>query len=211
MAVRRDLERKMLHGVDGLTVSPDEQAHVIAMENGPDVVGLLDDLDLGIQCERFVDVLEQFPYSLRRGRLLPRTHRRLPDRFFFLRGDRGGGVAGLRFSAVPEPPPLATAAGRLAGAVPSAPPLLPWSIRSMMDIGGPASSSDGGRIGPSRLRTIVCWTIVQKFVVIQYTSRPAGKLITKITKTNGSARKMIRWVRSVAVDIRTVESSCDPT
>ncbi len=77
----------------------------------------------------------------------------------------------------------------------------------MIDVGGGSPSSDGGRIGPRRLRTIVCCTIVQKFVVIQYTSSPAGKLITKITKTNGSARKMIRCVRSVAVDIRIVDSS----
>ena len=37
----------------------------------------------------------------------------------------------------------------------------------MIDIGGPSPSSDGGRMGPSRLRTIDCCTIVQKFVVIQ--------------------------------------------
>ena len=35
--------------------------------------------------------------------------------------------------------------------------------------------------------------------------------MTKMTKTNGSARKMMRCVLSVAVDIRIVDSSCEPT
>ena len=58
---------------------------------------------------------------------------------------------------------------------------------------------------------IACCTIVHRFVVIQYTSRPAGKLITKMTKMNGSAMKIIRCVRSVVVDISSVDSSCEPT
>ena len=33
----------------------------------------------------------------------------------------------------------------------------------------------------------------------------------KMTKTNGSARKIIRCVRSVVVDISSVEASCEPT
>jgi hypothetical protein len=33
----------------------------------------------------------------------------------------------------------------------------------------------------------------------------------KMTKTNGSARKIIRWVRSVVVDISSVDNSCEPT
>ena len=47
--------------------------------------------------------------------------------------------------------------------------------------------------------------------MIQYTSRPAGNWITNVTKTNGSARKIIRCVLSVVVDISSVESSCEPT
>ena len=58
---------------------------------------------------------------------------------------------------------------------------------------------------------IACCTIVQQFVVIQYTSRPAGNWITNVTKMNGSARKIIRCVRSVVVDISSVENSCEPT
>ena len=33
----------------------------------------------------------------------------------------------------------------------------------------------------------------------------------KTTKKNGSARKIIRCVRSVVVDISSVETSCEPT
>ena len=33
----------------------------------------------------------------------------------------------------------------------------------------------------------------------------------KITKTNGSARMIIRCFRSVVVDISSVDSSCEPT
>ena len=58
---------------------------------------------------------------------------------------------------------------------------------------------------------IVCCTIVQRFVVIQDTSRPAGNRITNVTKTNGSAMKIIRCVRSVVVDISSVENNCEPT
>ena len=68
-------------------------------------------------------------------------------------------------------------------------------------------SCPSGRIGPRRLRTIACCTIVHTFVVIQYTSRPAGNCHTNSTKKKGSARKIIRCVRSVVVDISSVEAS----
>jgi len=35
--------------------------------------------------------------------------------------------------------------------------------------------------------------------------------MTKMTKKNGSAMKIMRCVRSVVVDISTVDASCDPT
>ena len=37
----------------------------------------------------------------------------------------------------------------------------------MIDIGGASPSAVAGRIGPRRFRTMVCCTIVQRFVVIQ--------------------------------------------
>jgi hypothetical protein len=35
--------------------------------------------------------------------------------------------------------------------------------------------------------------------------------MTKITKTNGSASMIIFWLRSVVVDMSSVENSCEPT
>ena len=37
----------------------------------------------------------------------------------------------------------------------------------MIDMGGGSPSADGGRIGPRRFRTMLCWTMVHRFVVIQ--------------------------------------------
>jgi len=208
LAVRRHLEREMLHGVDRLAVASDEETHVVTVQDPPDPIRLLEDLHFGVQLQSVVDVLEQLAHSFS-GRIGSPTHRRLPDRFFFLRGDGGGGADGRLFGAGFEPAPPPAGTGRAGGVAAPSPPR--WSVRSIIDMGGPSPSAEGGRIGPRRLRTIVCWMIVQKFVVIQYTSRPAGKLITKATKKNGSARKMNRCVRSVAVDMSTVESNCDPT
>ena len=58
---------------------------------------------------------------------------------------------------------------------------------------------------------IDCCRIVHRFVVIQYTSRPAGKFQMNATNRNGSARKMRRWFLSAVADISSVETSCEPT
>ena len=47
------------------------------------------------------------------------------------------------------------------------------------------SAPSGATIGPIRLRRIQPWPTVQRFVVIQYTISPDGKLMMKKTKTNG--------------------------
>jgi len=46
-------------------------------------------------------------------------------------------------------------------------PERPCSMRSMIDMGGGSPSGEGGRIGPRRFRTMVCCTMVHRFVVIQ--------------------------------------------
>ena len=56
-----------------------------------------------------------------------------------------------------------------------------------------------------------CCPIVQQFVVIQYTIRPAGKLMMKTTKNNGRARNSRRWFLSAVADMSSVEATCDPT
>src|SRR5215211_8932524 len=183
----------MLDGVDRLAVATDEQTQVVTVENAADPVGVLEDLDLSIELERVVHVFEKLAHTSGGGGL-GIAHRRLPERFFFLRGDGGGGADRFLRALDDDPPdgppddppdPLARAAvaGRPAGvladeavAVPAAAEpddapaavgagVLPrCSMRSISDIG---ASSECGRSGPRRLRTIACWTIVQRFVVIQ--------------------------------------------
>ena len=58
---------------------------------------------------------------------------------------------------------------------------------------------------------IDCCRIVHRFVVIQYTSRPAGNCQMKAMNRNGRARKIIRWFLSAVADISSVETSCEPT
>ena len=56
-----------------------------------------------------------------------------------------------------------------------------------------------------------CCPMVQQLVVIQYTIRPAGKLMMKTTKNSGSARNRRRWFLSAVADISSVETSWEPT
>jgi hypothetical protein len=53
--------------------------------------------------------------------------------------------------------------------------------------------------------------MVQRFVVIQYTIRPAGKLMMKVTKMSGRTMKIRRWVLSAVTDMKSVDTSWDPT
>ncbi len=80
-----------------------------------------------------------------------------------------------------------------------------------LDIPGIASSPFGGAIGPMLLRRIQPWPTVHRFVVIQYTIRPVGKVLTKMTKMKGRAYISIRCVLSAVVGVRIVDSSWDTT
>src|SRR6202008_2660354 len=101
------------------------------------------------------------------------AHRRLPERFFFLRGGAGGGPAGRPRDECPlEPRGSRSLVLRFSRS-------RSWSLSSAAACATAAMAVSGGRNGPRRLRTMACCTIVQQFVVIQYRSRPAGNLITK--------------------------------
>ena len=70
-------------------MTADEEAQILAVEHSADGVVLFDDFDLRFDPQRVGDVLEQIAKLI--GGL---AHRRLPERFFFLRGGAGGGPAG---------------------------------------------------------------------------------------------------------------------
>src|SRR5215207_476140 len=206
------LEGQVLDGVDGLAVAPDEEAEVVAGEDAVNAFLVLLHAHLGVEAERSLDHLEHLPHAL--GGLWPLrfrlAHLRLPERFFLRRGGAGGGPLGRPFGSLPATTGLLVAFGarvRKSGPSPpssSSPSPLSFLIMSPSD----SDSWPGGRSGPRRLRTIACCTIVHRFVVIQYTSRPAGNCHTNRTKKKGSARKIIRCVLSVVVDISSVEASC---
>src|SRR5439155_15970767 len=99
-----DALRQMLDRIDRLSVPADEQPHVLTAQATADHPGRLLDLDLHIETEAVRDLLEQLLERLGGLELLADrifcaiavAHRRRPERFFFLRGARGGGgpVAG---------------------------------------------------------------------------------------------------------------------
>src|ERR1700722_15881833 len=72
----------------------------------------------------------------------------------------------------------------------------------------PATATDG----PMYRRTEYCWATVHRFVVIQYSIRPAGKRITNSTKISGMKSMIFRCVGSIveAADITSVELIWDP-
>src|SRR4051794_8947813 len=213
MVTRGGLERQVLDGVDRLAVAADEEPEVVALEGRADLAALLDDVHRGLQRQGLAHMLEQIAHAI--GGF---AHRRLPDRFFFLRGGAGGAVVGRPLGSTPT---FAGSFARPDGFGPLSPPSRgaglpppPPPPKPLKPPNNPPPESPGavaGRSGPRRLRMIICCTIVHTFVVIQYTSRPAGNWMTNVTKTNGSARKIIRCVRSVVVDISSVENSCEPT
>ena len=97
-------------------------------------------------------------------------------------------VTAAKRAMKPPPPATALAAG------------MPFNV---------APSSFGPLIGPMRLRNTQPWPTVQRFVVIQYTMRPAGKLMMKKTKTNGSPYMIIFWLRSAVDGVSRLDSSCE--
>ena len=57
-----------------------------------------------------------------------------------------------------------------------------------------------------------CWPMVHRFVVTQYTNRPAGNLKRMKTKKIGIARMMYFCCLSVCgVSMSSVETSCETT
>src|ERR1019366_8776084 len=155
---------EVLHGVDCLPMATDEQTNVLAPQTAPQHTIALLHLDLHVEAQSVRDLLEQLFERLRRLQLLGVgiplrnvdvalvAHRRLPERFFFLRGERGGATL------VPPPTPATASAGSRA---PLARPL-----EDSGDFGG------FGGAGPIRRRMKYCWAIVHTLVVIQYTSNP---------------------------------------
>jgi hypothetical protein len=107
----------------------------------------------------------------------------------------------VAFSSSPPLPPVTRAA------LPR-PPLPPDNAAAPASAGSPGLGLCGN---PTVLRTISCCTIVQRFVVIQYTSRPAGKLMMKKTKTIGSASMIMRWFLSIDAVLSRPEAICEPT
>ena len=97
--VEHDPLREMLDRVDRLSAAADEQADVLALQAAlQHALGLVD-LDLHIEAESVGDLRKQVLEHLhrivlvRRGHIavvLDVAHRRLPERFFFLRGGGGG-------------------------------------------------------------------------------------------------------------------------
>src|SRR5262249_19867173 len=60
----RGLVAEQLHGVDRLSVPADQQADVLALDIGPDLLVALVNRDGGVQAEFLDDALEQRSYSL---------------------------------------------------------------------------------------------------------------------------------------------------
>src|SRR2546430_3874041 len=136
----------MQHGVDRLPVPPDEQADVRSPHAPVQDTRVLPDLDLGVEPERVDDLLEQLLQGVGRLELLGNParavavgadHRRLPERFFFLRGGRGGGVAER---VLPTP----ASAGSPLGAPRGSPSALPSRD---LPTSGPARAPLAGGVG----------------------------------------------------------------
>jgi hypothetical protein len=91
----------VLDGVDRLAVAPDEEAEILAVQAAAHELAVIVDAHPRVQAECLDQLLEQLGERIGSGR---RGHHLLrPERFFFLRGGRGG--AELR------PLPAAAAAG----------------------------------------------------------------------------------------------------
>ena len=114
------------------------------------------------------------------------------------------GVERARDVSAPKIPPLFAAPFPVApdGSFASGPGSPPTST-------SPFGGSSGLTV-PTLRRTRYCWPTVQRFVVIQYRSSPAGKFFTNSTKMNGSPSMSSRWLRSAVTDISTLDSSCEP-
>jgi hypothetical protein len=133
----------VLHRVDRLPVFADEKPHVRSPHPPAQNPRVLLDLNLSVEAERIHDLLQQLLQDLGRLELvgeatrpvgLGPVHRRLPERFFFLRGGRGGGEE-ERAPATPA------SAGSPCGAPRGAPSALPSRAPAA---GRPRASLGGG-------------------------------------------------------------------
>src|SRR5439155_2277760 len=135
----------------------DEQAYVAALDASAQDAGLFVHLDLDVDAERIHDLLEQLAQRLARLQLLVEelvvgvpsdvAHRRRPERFFFLRGGRGGVEVRVR---APTPASAGSPLGEprgAAGALPSAGAAAPGAPAPL------ATGAGGGR----EPRISICW------------------------------------------------------
>src|SRR3954451_12384369 len=67
-------------------------------------------------------------------------------------------------------------------------------------------SMTGAGVFPTRRRVISPCPTVQRFVVTQYRTRPAGKRAITKTKTSGMIMKSVRWVLSAVGAMNSVEA-----
>ena len=162
----------MLDGVDRLPAPPDEEPDVFAHDAAQEHALGLVDLDVDVQTKPLDDLLEELLEDFRRLELLVApellvdpavelAHRRLPERFFFLRGG-GGGAERLLLplpALLPLPPTPASAGS--ARAPPDGGSGLPSGERPSLP-GRP-----GGTIEPMCRLMSSCCPIVHVFVVIQ--------------------------------------------
>src|SRR5205085_12184457 len=161
-----DALRKVLDGVDRLPVPADEQPYVLAMQAAAEHGFALLDVNLNIETQAVRDLPEELFQRLGGPDLLADrvvcalafAHRRLPERFFFLRGARGGGE-----ELAPRPLTPARAGS----------PFGPFPLgASGFPLGEPRPPGSGpfpgGAAGAPMCRRITsCCPIVQRFVVIQ--------------------------------------------
>ena len=78
--------------------------------------------------------------------------------------------------------------------------------------GPPPVPFPGGAGGaPMYWRISICCPIVHRFVVIQYTSSPAGYLYRMTTNTTGSSSIRRRWLGSAVAVATSVDATCEPT
>src|ERR1700704_227788 len=121
----------MLDGVDRLPATPNEQAHVLSLHtSGEHPVGLLH-AHVHVEADAVHNLLEQLPQHgglilLLLPYTLGLTHRRLPERFFFLRGGLGG--------ALPVTAPAPASAGSSLGPFATG---LPFGDAFLSPSGGP--------------------------------------------------------------------------
>src|SRR4051794_33243501 len=149
--------RKVLQRVDRLAVAPDQPAHLVGpLDRGANLIVGLGHLDGGVEPKRLDDAADHLPDALDRL-LRDLTHRRRPERFFFLRRPGGGDLA-----SAPLDPSLEFA--HFADFAASALGFAPFPGFSVT-LAPPAAAATGS-VG-THFFIANCCPMVQTFVVIQ--------------------------------------------